>query len=370
MTLTSSSTSLANIEPSPTPQIPSASTTSASSALPTFIYVSEEPGSTTFDITTPYIPSSHHDESPITTSVAVESAYIPLTSSSSPMPTSEAPVPAAVKQDEPAASRLPIGITYDPFAGSEGSSRCKTEQEVAIEFDKMKDYKIVRIYGMSCNIIPLAVQNALKNSQKLMAGAYLSNRGNGESLEQVIQELKKSIDQYAGGNWDIIQLFTVENERVNDHDMTVSDVVGAIHDARARLRGLGYNGPVGAVETVPATIDNPAICEASDVVMVNCHPFFDANTAAQNAGEFVKSQIDLVKSTCKANRVIVTESGWPHQGDANGAAVPSPENQRIALGSIRSHFEYDMFLHNAFDSTWKSDWASSFNAERWWGVIQ
>ncbi|KAF2129833.1 glycoside hydrolase family 17 protein [Dothidotthia symphoricarpi CBS 119687] len=364
-TSTTSSISLMTPEMPSAPEVPSSSATSAPSALPSFVFVSEEPEPTRADIDVPEASNSQFYEPPIITSVAVESAYVPLPSLA-PAPE---PEPSAIKQDD-SAGRLPIGVTYDPFTGTGDNSRCKTEQEITSEFNRMKDYKIVRIYGMGCNIIPLAVQNALRNGQTLMAGVYLSNRGNGEALGQVIQTFKDAIDQYAGGSWDIVRLFAVENERVNEHDMTASDVVGAIHSARGQLRGLGYNGPVGAVETVPATIDNPAICQASDVVMVNCHAFFDPNTKAADAGAFVQSQIELVKTSCNTNRVVVTESGWPHQGDANGAAVPSPENQRIALESIRGHFDHDMFLHNAFDSTWKSDWASSFNAERWWGVIQ
>lgn len=234
----------------------------------------------------------------------------------------------------------------------------------------MSSYKIVRIYGMGCNIVPLAVQNAQKHGQTLMGGAYLSNKGNGEDLNTVISTWKDTIDKDANGSWDILKLFSVENERVNDHDMTASEVVDAIRRARDQLRSVGYNGPVGAVDTVPATVDNPSICQASDVVMVNCHPFFDQNTAAEDAGSFIKSQIEQVKSACNTNRVVITETGWPHQGDANGKAVPSPDNQAKALASIRSEFSSDVFIHNSFDSLWKTDWAGSFDAERYWGVIQ
>jgi exo-beta-1,3-glucanase (GH17 family) len=116
-------------------------------------------------------------------------------------------------------------------------------------------------------------------------------------------------------------------------------------------------------------MDNPAICGAADVVMVNIHAFFDRNTKAQDAGTFVKSQVERVKSACDNKRVVVTESGWPREGNANGAAIPSPDNQRIALESIRSNFNSDMFLFSAFDSGWKADSASTFNSERYWGVI-
>ncbi|EUC41643.1 glycoside hydrolase family 17 protein, partial [Bipolaris oryzae ATCC 44560] len=261
---------------------------------------------------------------------------------------------------------LPMGITWDVYTGA---SECKSEAEIASEFSRMKDFKMIRLYGMDCNQISLGIQNALKNGQKLMGGAYLDAGGSGEDVSEVIQAYKNAIDQHAGGNWEVIQLFTVENERVNEGRMNAAQVVDAIGRARTQLRQLGYSGPVGAVETAPATINNPSICEASDVVMVNIHAFFDQHTHAADAGPFVKNQVRMVQSTCNNKRVVVTESGWPRQGSPNGEAIPSAENQRIALQSIRESFSGDMFLFSAFDSSWKVNTASTFNAERFWGVI-
>ncbi|CAO2656061.1 Nn.00g048640.m01.CDS01 [Neocucurbitaria sp. VM-36] len=360
-------------EPSSAPQVSS----SAAPAPPASPPASELP-SLAF-VTPPAEPTAvevKHD-TPKESSSAPPPPPAPTTSDEPAQPTQLSPAPQSstaapgvpAKQSESSDS-LGMGITYDPFTGSQDGASCKTEDEIASEFDKMTDYKAVRIYGLGCDIIPLAMKNVVKHGQKLMAGAYLSKSGNGEDLSKVIQTLKDAVDQYAGGNWDVVQLFSVENERVNDHDMTASDVVDAINRGRTQLRSLGYNGPVGAVETVPATIDNPAICQASDVVMVNCHAFFDTNTKAQDAGTFVKSEVERVKSACNGKRVVVTESGWPHQGDSNGEAVASPDNQRKALESINSNFNQDLFIHNAFDDMWKSDSASTFNAERFWGVIQ
>ena len=332
-------------------------------------------------------PSSVQVKDEPTTTAAVESSYTPppappapttpapAPESSSPpsAPASSAAAPAtsqAPQTDEQDGNSLPFGVTYDPFTGTGSNTRCKSDAEVADEFSKMSSYKVVRIYGIGCNIVPLAVQNAKKNGQMLMGGAYLSNQGDGEDLSTVITTWKSAIDQYADGNWDILKLFSVENEQVNNQGMTASEVVDAIRRGRDQLRGVGYNGPVGAVETVPATIDNPSICQASDVVMVNCHAFFDQNTVAGDAGTFVKGQIERVKTACNTNRVVVTETGWPHLGDANGKAVPSPDNQAKALASMRSELTSDVFIHNSFDSLWKSDSASTFNAERYWGVLQ
>ncbi|RII05797.1 hypothetical protein CUC08_Gglean009012 [Alternaria sp. MG1] len=304
-------------------------------------------------------------QAPPSTTSEVSSAVPASTKEPEPVPQPSAPADN-VPVDKAAAGTLPLGITWDAYTGS---ANCKSADQLASEFSKMKDYKVIRMYGMDCNQIPLAIQNAIKNGQKLMGGAFLDTSGGGEDLDQVIQTYKSAIDQYAGGNWDVLQLFAVENERVNEHRMTSSQVVDAIGRARTQLQSFGYNGLVGAVETAPAMMDNPAICGAADVVMVNIHAFFDRNTKAQDAGTFVKSQVERVKSACDNKRVVVTESGWPREGNANGAAIPSPDNQRIALESIRSNFNSDMFLFSAFDSGWKADSASTFNSERYWGVI-
>ncbi|KAJ4342321.1 Cell surface mannoprotein mp65 [Ascochyta clinopodiicola] len=344
----------------------------SSAALPSFSLAAPEPEPSSVQIKDDSTTATATQISTPPPAPPAPTTSTPAPVSSSPPPTPPSSAATAVSSQAPQSdsSSLPIGVTYDPFTGSEGNSRCKTDAEIADEFSRMSSYKAVRIYGMGCNIIPLAVQNAQKNGQTLMGGAYISNQGSGEDLSTVITTWKSAIDQHASGSWDVLKLFSVENERVNDHDMTASEVIDAIRRGRDLLRGVGYEGPVGAVETVPATIDNPAICQAADVVMVNCHPFFDPNTAAEDAGPFVKAQIERVKTACKTDRVIVTETGWPHQGDANGKAVPSPDNQAKALASIRSEFSSDVFIHNAFDSLWKSDSASTFNAEPFWGVIQ
>ncbi|KAF1935283.1 glycoside hydrolase [Clathrospora elynae] len=357
-------TSVAVLSPPGPSSTPSSSTTPAPAPAPTS---SEEPSSTAPQ-------SSSVDEvapAPITLSTAATSfTAVTRSSTSGPAPQPSAAAPDVLANNSDSGDRLPLGISYDAFSVSGQNTGCKSPDQIASEFSQMEDYKIVRVYGRSCNLIPLAIQNCIKNGQQLMGAVYLDNGSDGEDLGAVIQEYKDAIDQYAGGNWDVVQLFSVENERVSNHAMTAAEVIEAIGTARQKLQSLGYNGPVGAVETVPGMVGNPAICTASDVVMVNCHAFFDPNTKAQDAGTFVKGQVAQVLSACANKRVIVTESGWPHQGDANGAAVPSPDNQRIALQSIRDSFDHDMFLFSAFDTDYKTDSASTFNTERYWGVIQ
>lgn len=312
----------------------------------------------------------------------------PTSTAPAPAPTSEAPAPApeptvqaqeappsqpsAAYQEAPAAQpstassdTFPLGITYDPYKGTSNNVDCKTADEITADFNTMKDYKIVRIYGNDCGQIPVAVRAAKQNGQKLMGGIYAPL----QNVNDVVSALSSAVKQENGGSWDIISLVSVENERVNAKAMTASDAQSTIDQARSALRSAGFNGPVGAVETVPAVIDNPGICTTSDMVLVNIHAFFDTNTKAADAGKLVQSEVARVKQACGNKRVVVTESGWPHQGDSHDRAVASPDAQKAALASIRAAFNSDLFLFNAFDSLWKSDDPSTFNAEKYWGVL-
>ena len=109
-----------------------------------------------------------------------------------PAPTSEAPTPTpepaapspepsqsvhALQAPEPKPSvsssdSFPLGITYDPYKGSADKVDCKTADEIAADFGKMKEFGIVRIYGNDCGQIPVAVRSAKLNGQKLMGGIY------------------------------------------------------------------------------------------------------------------------------------------------------------------------------------------------------
>ncbi|KAK4946877.1 Cell surface mannoprotein mp65, partial [Elasticomyces elasticus] len=123
------------------------------------------------------------------------------------------------------------------------------------------------------------------------------------------------------------------------------------------------------VDTFVAIIANPELCRASDYAAANCHAFFDGGVTAQGAGAFVLSQAQAVSKACGGKNTVITESGWPSQGNANGAAVPSLSNQKDAINSLKSHFSSNMVLFTAFNDMWKKNNAGTFGAEQYWGII-
>jgi exo-beta-1,3-glucanase (GH17 family) len=265
---------------------------------------------------------------------------------------------------KPADQPFPIGVAWDAFYRNEnGDTLCKDDAMIRDEFSRMSEFGLVRLYGSGCDQVSRVLPNALRNGQKLMLGIYAPI----EKIEDSARMFADAINRHAGGEWDSIVLITMENEKINSHEMTVSQVVDLMGQTRNALARVGYHGPIGAVETVPAMIGNPQLCQSSDLALVNIHAFFDGKVLPQDAGNFVLNEFRRVQQACPNRRVVVTESGWPYQGIPNDQAVPSRENQRIAMDSIRKVFDSDMVLFSPFNSNWKTDEPATFGAEKYWG---
>ncbi len=176
-------------------------------------------------------------------------------------------------------------------------------------------------------------------------------------------ELGKVI-QGVNGDWSAVHSVAVGNEIVNRGVMDGNTFAGIINDFRNQLRGAGFQGPVVGIDTFNQILSNPAICQASDYVAANCHPFFDPNTSPDKAGDYVKNMSVQMGKACGGKNVLITETGWPHQGDPNGQAQPGMDQQKMAIKSIYSAMGSNVILFDSFDSAWKQDSPATFNAEK------
>jgi exo-beta-1,3-glucanase (GH17 family) len=107
------------------------------------------------------------------------------------------------------------------------------------------------------------------------------------------------------GDWSKVITVSVGNEVVNDGTADVSTVVSTTSSVRAQLRTAGYQGPVVAVDTFIAILNNPGLCAASDYIAANAHPYFDGGVAAAGAGEWVSEQSSKLSALC-GKSVLIT----------------------------------------------------------------
>lgn len=225
----------------------------------------------------------------------------------------------------------------------------------------MKGYNVIRVYGTDCDQIPKLLRAPKPSGVKLFLGIW--------DIAQVDKEAQIIIDAIAG-DWNKIDTISVGNELVNKGAAAPGAVVAAVNAARTKLRSAGYGGPVVTVDTFNAIMANPELCGASDYAAANCHAFFDPNTEASQAGDFVLGMAQKVSQACGGKRTVITETGWPSQGSANSKAVPGVAQHMAAIDSIKSKFSSNVIFFSAFNDGWKKDFAGSFGAEKFWGMIQ
>lgn len=170
----------------------------------------------------------------------------------------------------------------------------------------------------------------------------------------------------------MVDTVSVGNELVNNGAASAEQVIAAITQARSILRAAGYKGPVVTVDTFVAVSAHPELCKSSDYCAFNAHAFFDSTITADKAGDWLKNTVQSVKSAVGSSpKFVVTESGWPHQGIANGLAVPGSSQQLAAITSIKKAFSSnpsDLILFSAFNCPWKAINAATFDAEPYWGI--
>jgi exo-beta-1,3-glucanase (GH17 family) len=237
----------------------------------------------------------------------------------------------------------------------------------------MSGYDVVRIYGTDCNQVSNAIQAGKAHGKKLFAGIF--------DLDQVTNEVNiiAQAVQANGGDWSIFDTINIGNEDVGNKRASIDAVKQAMSTATPILRNAGYNGSIVHVDTNAAFLNpaNAALCDSSaagDYIAANTHAFFNPNGDSSSAGDFIALQIKLLgacanKASKKRGegRIRITETGWPKQGQANGKAVPSPENQKAAIAAIKKSVPGDVLFFSAFNAQWQDP--GYLGVEPYWGIL-
>lgn len=267
----------------------------------------------------------------------------------SPSPSSPAPIAGG--------PGFGSAISYSPY---NADNTCKSSSQVANDFGKISGYEVVRLYGTDCDQVENVLAVTKDKDITLFVGIF--------DIHQIRSECQTIIDAVKG-DWSKINTVSVGNELVNNGGASVGQITGAIGQVRSTLKGAGYSGPIVTVDTMVAMKANPELCQASDFCAINCHAFFDGKTPAEKSGEFVLNWAQEVSKAAGGKTTVITETGWPSQGETNGMAVPSLENQQAAIASIKQSFSTNAILYSSYDCLWKKNSASTFGAEQYWGIL-
>jgi exo-beta-1,3-glucanase (GH17 family) len=192
---------------------------------------------------------------------------------------------------------------------------------------------------------------------KTLVGAWLGK--DQEMNEQEIEGLIKL------ANEGYVDIAAVGNEVLYREDMTEEELLDTIN----RVKNAIPNIPVGYVDAYYEFAARPKITEACDVILANCYPFWECCHADYSLMYMKEMFYQAVLAGKGDKHVIITETGWPSQGEDYKGAQPSHENalKYFLNTQLWSKEEgIDIFYFTSFDESWKVGVEGDVGA--FWGI--
>ena len=165
-------------------------------------------------------------------------------------------------------------------------------------------------------------------------------------------------------NEGLVDILAIGNEVLLRGDLSEDDLLNYLQRAKQGAPRID----VGYVDAYFEFVDHPRITEACDVLLANCYPFWEG-CPAEHALLYMKEMFQRVQAVAAGRRVIVSETGWPNIGTAEGAAIPSQQNAiKYFIDTCRWSEEenVELFYFSSFDEAWKVDAEGDVGA--YWGI--
>lgn len=191
---------------------------------------------------------------------------------------------------------------------------------------------------------------------KTLVGAWLGkdDQKNHQEIESLIQLARDGYVDYAA----------VGNEVLYRKDLTESELLNIIQHVKNEIPDI----PVGYVDAYYEFVQRPAITEICDVILCNCYPYWEG-TGFVDSFQHMQHMYHQAFTVANGKKVIITETGWPSQGETLGGAEPSNLNAmkyfiNTNLWAIDENVE--VFYFSSFDESWKVGPEGDVGAH--WGI--
>ncbi len=248
------------------------------------------------------------------------------------------------------------GLCFSPYLDGQGPGTQVTEAQIRARLQVLVPHtRWVRTFSCTDGneLIPgIAHELGLKT----LVGAWL---GTDAAINQ--REIDAVIAVARAGHADIV---AVGNEVLLREDLDENTLLATIQQVQQALPGV----PVGYVDAYYLFELHPRITAACDVLLCNCYPFWEG-CPLDHAIAYMHSMLQRVQAVAGDKPVVVSETGWPDQGSAFHAALPSTDGaMRYFVDTqdwARQH-NIPVFYFAAFDEGWKVGAEGDVGA--YWGL--
>jgi exo-beta-1,3-glucanase (GH17 family) len=190
-----------------------------------------------------------------------------------------------------------------------------------------------------------------------LVGAWL-----GDDKEKNEQEIQSLISL---ANTGMVDVAVVGNEVLYRKELTEEELIETINYVRSQIPS---HIPVGYVDAYYEFVRKPELVEACDVILCNCYPYWEG-TSFQDSFGHMTHMFNLAKNAGHGKRVIITETGWPSNGESLGGAIPSHLNSLKYFLNTQLWAKdngIEVFYFSSFDESWKKSAEGEVGA--YWGI--
>jgi len=248
------------------------------------------------------------------------------------------------------------GLCFSLYEEGQKPGDIISESQIRRRLDILRPYtKWIRSFSTTegNELIPII---AKEYGMKTLVGAWL---GDEEEKNQV--EIDNLIQLGKDG---MVDVAAVGNEVLYRNDLSVDQLISHLRFVKSQLPDI----PVGYVDAYYEFVQHPEISDLCDVILTNCYPFWEG-TSLEHSYQHIRHMFGQSLQAANGKKVIITETGWPSQGQALGGAIPSPINalKYFLTTQLWCLDEgVDLFYFSSFDESWKVGNEGDVGA--FWGI--
>ncbi len=189
-----------------------------------------------------------------------------------------------------------------------------------------------------------------------LVGAWL-----GHDKDKNIIEIENLIQLCKHG---LVDVAAVGNEVLYRNDLSLEELLEHIRYVKSEVPEI----TVGYVDAYYEFGRHPELIDACDVVLTNYYPFWEG-TSFEDSLQHLHYMHHQTTEAARGKKIIITETGWPSQGENTKRAAPHPINAmkyfiNCQLWSLDANIE--MFYFSSFDESWKVGAEGEVGA--YWGI--
>ena len=248
------------------------------------------------------------------------------------------------------------GICFSPYEGAQKPGDPISEAQIRRKLALLQpNTKWIRVFSCTEGNEQIPVL-AREYGFKTLVGAWL-----GDDLEKNEEEIAALVSL---ANQGYVDVAAVGNEVMYRKELKEEELIDYINRVKKALPEI----PVGYVDAYYEFTNRPKITEVCDVILANCYPYWEG-CGIDYSLLYMKQMYYQAQAAAPGKKVIITETGWPSEGESLGAAVPGYENALKYFINAQTWSQtegIEMFYFAAFDESWKVDAEGTVGA--FWGL--